>query len=103
MPKIPRKYVPAWKIQELFNRGNYWRRMQQGEFTAVLKKDVLAPRKSWLPSGTRSQLVAYYNSAGTKIAIVHQYLKPDGTLGASGRPDPKLLLHRKVLYFIRRS
>jgi len=23
------------------------------------------------------------------IAIVHQYLLPNGTLGGSGRPDPK--------------
>jgi hypothetical protein len=25
------------------------------------------------------------------MAIVHQYLRPDGTLGASGLPDPKWL------------
>src|ERR1700674_5209429 len=99
MPKLPRKNVPAWKIQRLFNNGNYWTRMQGGEFTAVVKKDRHpSPAKSWMPFCTRSQIVAYFDSAGTKISIVHQYLKPDGTLGASGKPDPKLLRHNGVLY-----
>jgi hypothetical protein len=30
--------------------------------------------------------------------MVHQYLQPDGTLGASGQPDPKRLLHDGILY-----
>jgi hypothetical protein len=30
---------------------------------------------------------------------VHQYLRPDGTLGLSGRPDPKLVLYEGVVYY----
>lgn len=37
---------------------------------------------------------------GQKVAGVHQYLRVDGTLGASGRPDPKELLIGGVLYII---
>jgi hypothetical protein len=33
-----------------------------------------------------------YFVEGTQVAIVHQYLLPNGTVGASGRPDPKWLL-----------
>ncbi len=42
---------------------------------------------------TRSQLITYFDADGRRVAIVHQYLRRDGTLGASGLPDPKWLLH----------
>lgn len=35
----------------------------------------------------------YLDADGNQIALVHQYLRRDGTLGASGLPDPKWLLH----------
>jgi hypothetical protein len=44
-----------------------------------------------LQLGTRSQLVAYYDGS-VVVARVHQFLQPDGTLGASQIPDPKELL-----------
>jgi hypothetical protein len=47
---------------------------------------------------TRSQYLIYVDNNGKKVAGVHQYLRPDGKLGASGRPDPKELLINGVLY-----
>jgi hypothetical protein len=42
--------------------------------------------------------VYYYTQDGNPIAVVHQYLRPDGTIGASGRPDPKrLFLEDRIL------
>jgi hypothetical protein len=43
-------------------------------------------------------MVAYYDGQGDEIARVHQYLRPDGTLGAAGRPDPKRIFENGVLY-----
>jgi len=37
---------------------------------------------------------------GEKIAGVHQYLRPDGTIGLSGRPDTKEVYVDGVLYII---
>jgi hypothetical protein len=37
---------------------------------------------------------------GEKVAGVHQYLRPDGTIGLSGRPDPKEVYIDGVLYII---
>lgn len=31
-----------------------------------------------------------FKVGGVEIARAHRYLRPDGTLGASGKPDPKL-------------
>jgi len=40
--------------------------------------------------GSRSQSVPYF-LMGHKIAVCHQYTRPDGSIGASGKPDPKML------------
>jgi len=62
------------------------------ELYAVVSKDGLAPSDVGQPPGTRSQIVRYFRrSDDLMVAIVHQYLRPDGTLGASGLPDPKWL------------
>lgn len=44
-----------------------------------------------MPWGTRSQMVVY-TDAYDVVAIVHRYLKPDGMLGAHGKPDPKTVM-----------
>jgi hypothetical protein len=48
-------------------------------------------------------MIAYYNQQGKKVAIAHQYVKPDGTIGGSGRPDPKWLLEEGVIYLARKD
>lgn len=82
----------------MFNDNEFWGRVQRGELTtAVLAESHPSPPRANLPLCTRSQIVAYFER-GEKVALVHQYLRPDGTLGASGRPDPKRLLLNGVLY-----
>lgn len=34
-------------------------------------------------------MVEYFAVDGRMMALVHQYLRPDGSIGGSGRPDPK--------------
>ena len=40
---------------------------------------------------THAQMIRYLDSAGQLLVEVFRYLRPDGTLGGSGRPDPKRL------------
>jgi hypothetical protein len=47
---------------------------------------------------TRSQEISYFDANNQEVARVHQYLKPDGNLGGSGRPDPKRVFQGGVLY-----
>jgi hypothetical protein len=42
------------------------------------------------PPGTRSQSVPYFLMSH-KIAVCHQYVLPDASFGASGKPDPKMI------------
>ena len=88
-------------MRRMFNESNLWVRVQQGEFTqALMTESHPSPPRASLPECTRSQILAYYDPHGVKVALVHQYLRPDGSFGASGRPDPKKLLLDGVLYIV---
>lgn len=50
------------------------------------------------PPGTMSQLVDVLDASGTCVAEFHQYLLPDGSIGASGRRDPKGVLVAGIYY-----
>jgi hypothetical protein len=87
--------VSVREIRQRFNAGDYARRARIGELRQEVEMDL--PFPDWkcgqygLQIGTRSQLVAYYDGPDV-VARVHQFLQPDGTLGASQIPDPKELL-----------
>ncbi len=34
-------------------------------------------------------MIQYRQRNGTPVALAHRYLRPDNTVGASGKPDPK--------------
>jgi hypothetical protein len=83
----------------MFNEGNYWERAKRGELEQRMRKDSHpSPPKAPEPLCTRSQIIAYFDSQGHQVAVVHQYVRPDGLLGAGGRPDPKRILENGILY-----
>ena len=98
MKKLRRKKVSAVEIQNLFNHANYWGHVKSGEFSEKLYSQGPPSPRSGEPPGTLSQMISYLDPHGREIARVHQYLRKNGTLGGSGRPDPKKLLHNGVLY-----
>ena len=90
--------VEATRLQQLFNEGQFWERTKSGELQAKVLEDrhptlTLANE----PFCTRSQMVSYLDGA-KEVARVHQYLRMDGTIGASGKPDPKRLFVDGMLY-----
>lgn len=94
----PVQKVSAAELRQRFNDGRYWERMQAGEFNLILVQERHpSPWRSGQPTCTRSQIIAYVDKRGHRVALVHQYLRTDGTLGGSGRPDPKRLLEGGVL------
>ncbi len=96
--KLPRQKVSSKVLQQLFNEGHYWDRLKSGEFTEKPYSEGIPAHKARQPPGTTSQMISYLDRNGREIARVHQYLHKDGTLGGSGKPDPKKLLHNGVLY-----
>lgn len=83
----------------MFRRYEYEARAETGQLMMrVLRDGHPSPPRAGLPFCTRSQIIAYLDAKGDEVGMAHRYLKPDGTLGASGRPDPKRLLVDGVLY-----
>jgi hypothetical protein len=97
----PVKRVSASVLRKLFNESGYWEQYQNGQLQAILRKTKhpTAPLAQE-PTCTQSQYIIYVNEEGIKVAGVHQYLRADGTLGLSGRPDPKEVLINGILYIL---
>jgi hypothetical protein len=90
---------PEFRNGRLFNEGRFWERVQAGELRAVVNAERPASVETpTIPPGSMSQEVSYYDQDNNEVARVHQYVKPDGTIGASGRPDPKRLFINGILY-----
>lgn len=93
----PVEWVTASELRREFNDGGYWERAQANELVALRKKSTHR-NPPGEPYCTRSELVCYYTHSAELVAIVHQYRRPDNTIGAGGRPDPKrLVLADKIL------
>lgn len=80
-----------------FAKGDYLNRMVKGEFGCCLARER-TPRGTDEPTGTRSLTISYVNEVGERVFMVHIYLRPDGSIGGSGKPDPKWLFEDGVVY-----
>lgn len=99
----PIKYVSAKELRTYFNEGRYEELVAHGALHEKLIREGHARPEANQPPGTKSQVLAYMNPMGRQIAVVHCYLRPDGRLGGSGRPDPKKLFHDNTLYILDES
>jgi hypothetical protein len=94
--------IPDKELRQKYNEGNFWERSQSGEFTRVpLSFHIPASPKE--PLGTRSVIFSLRDSNGEEWARVHLYLRPDGSFGGSGKPDPKIVREGDTLYMQERK
>jgi len=83
------QWVDEWTIRRRFNDAEIHERAERGELRLRVIHDHHPSRPlAREPFCTSSQIVAYYRSDGTPVAMAHRYLRRDGTIGAGGRPDP---------------
>src|SRR5580698_11534962 len=102
MPHIKR--IEVNEMQKIFNEGGFWEKTKSGELTTVPLEDrhpALTVANE--PFCTRSQMVSYRDASDNELCRVHQYLRTDGTIGASGKPDPKRLLLGDTLYRLQKK
>jgi hypothetical protein len=93
--------VTAEQLRAIFNNGGYWDQVKSGKLTTRTVADRVPKNlPPGFPAGTRSQLVQYIDAAGKVVAVVHQYLLPNGEIGASGKPDPKEVITDDYHYLI---
>lgn len=96
-------YMPADKLRELFNQSQYPELIQQNKLVKEIVRSRLLQESALLgktlPPGTKSEIIIYHDPANKGLyAKVHQYILPDGTIGASGKPDPKAILLDGKMY-----
>lgn len=90
-----------WQLRTMFNAGHYWLLARRGELDQqLLRNGHPSSDASGEPFCTRSQIIAYFDMDGNEVARVHQYLRADGTVGASGKPDPKRLRQGDTIYYV---
>jgi hypothetical protein len=92
MPK-----VDSWEIRLLFNRARIWESVQSNDLD--LRVIRVGKPAIPMPPGTISVMAGIWDDR-TKIAEVHYYQHADGTLGGSGKPDPKTLLVNGTHYWV---
>lgn len=90
-------------MRRIFNLGRFQERVAAGELTVVIKRSVPATDSSirnWAP-GTLSQELRYYDKENNLVAKTHRYLRPDGTLAASGLEDPKRVVDGQTMHILK--
>src|SRR5438552_1897710 len=82
--KLPNSQVcTAEELRRLFNDNQILQKARSGEFSVeVEQNNHPSPPRADEPICTMSQLLVYRNSLGKEVARAHQYLRPDGTVGA---------------------
>jgi hypothetical protein len=91
--ELPIEWVSKNTIRQIFNQEKYLGRVKNGEFIVYRKRNSHpTPPPKGEPFCTYSQILYYYTKEGFPVAVVHQYLRPDGEIGGSGLPDPKRII-----------
>lgn len=91
-------------MRKLFHEYQCLQKIANGEFRSILVRQRHSnPITSKQQFCTHSQLVSIQDNSGEEVVRAHQYKKPDGTLGASGMPDPVRLFIGGVIYKLEES
>jgi hypothetical protein len=101
-PKEPTsKRVTSEEMCKRFNDGQYWERALSGELDfAVLESRP----SSMLPNEVlpiESQMISISSKDGRELARAHRFLRSDGTIAASRKPDPKRLFDEETNTILR--
>jgi hypothetical protein len=97
--------VDADTLRHLFSIGEFEERAKAGILTTRVRvgSEHPAPSRLGASPGTVSHMLQYFERSGRIVAMAHEYVLPDGSLGASGQRDPKWLRLEGVTYKLRRS
>lgn len=98
------KSIEKGEIRQLYNESSYPSMIKKGLLSRKLSRNshLSKPKtgEKQLPYCTHSQILRYYDKNGELCLVLHQYLKPNGMIGGSGKPDPKRLLLGNTAYYV---
>jgi hypothetical protein len=100
---MPIQRIEVDEMRKRFNTGGFQENVASGEWTTTVMESRISKN---LPEETveiTSVMLSYQDKDGNEMARVHQYQRPDGSLAASGKPDPKRLVQNGVLYRLKKG
>lgn len=91
---MPTVMVTDWQLRSMFNDSGLWEAYLAGDLELDVQRDRPPNPRNKQPEGTRSvtAFLVRVESGGRrkKLAFVHYYELPDGTINnKAGMPDPK--------------
>jgi len=97
------KRVTSQELCKLFNDGGYLEMVKSGKLTEHVLEHCQSTLLTQETVSIESQMVSYRDADNNEVARVHQFMRPDGTRAASGKPDPKRLLKDGILYRLEKK
>jgi hypothetical protein len=95
--------VTCEELRRRFNDGGYWEKAKSGLLKQVVLEENISTLLPDEVGPIRSQMVSYRDENNQEIARIHQFLRPNGSIAASGKPDPKRLYEGGILYRIEKK
>jgi hypothetical protein len=99
----PKARVEPHLLRLCFNTSDIVGQAAQGNLTESVLRSSEVPESRCLrygfPRGTLSQIASSWD-VEREVAKAHRYLFPDGRLGGSGQPDPKVMRCCGVIMFV---
>src|SRR5258706_10673135 len=92
--------VHKWEARRRFNCGGFEARIRSGDLTIHQDRPGKPRYGTWLPDGSRSQMIWYMDSGNTPVAKLHRYIDPLGKVLASKRPDPKSVVVKGTKFVV---
>jgi hypothetical protein len=85
----------------MFNDSTIPNQIKSGQLRKkIMHQGHPSPLRSGQPRCTYSQILSFSDDQGNKVAVCHQYKRPDGTIGGSGKPDPKRIMVGDTIFFV---
>lgn len=96
------KYVSPNNIRDMFNKSQFPGMIEDRKLTPIYLRNahLKAPQIKHEPYCTHSQMIRYLDQTGQWIVEIHQYLRPDKSIGGGGKPDPKRLRIGNVVFIV---
>lgn len=98
------EHVSPKSIREKFNGSQYPDMIADGRLIAdqpyLRDAHLEKPEIRNEPYCTRGQMIRYRDKNGRWVVEVFRYVRPDGTIGGSGRPDPKRLRIGNTVFYV---
>jgi hypothetical protein len=96
--RIPVREVCCLNLRREFNRRDVVGRAARGLLREVRSPLYPTPASRGQPPGTMTEKIEYQTARGIVVAIAICFRRPDGSIGASGKPDPKWFRRRREIW-----